>query len=215
MMNPVLILAFLVSGQGTTMNAVIEACERGEINARVGVVISNNSRCGARQIAENKGILFYHVSSFTNPDESDHNERIIILLRQHSVNLVILAGYLKKVRSPILQEFTTLNIHPSLLPKYGGENMYGRRVHEEVLKNKEIFTGVTVHHVNDEYDMGDIIAQSQVRVFDSDSVETLESRVKLAGNALLVNVLKNYCNAHTFCSDVIQINDCGKRRRCE
>ncbi len=116
---------------------------------------------------------------------------ILNLLRQHRADLIVLAGYMRKLGPMTLAEYKgrVLNIHPALLPKHGGQGMYGRAVHEAVLAGHEQETGVTIHLVDAEYDQGAIIAQTRVPVLDTDTVETLAARVLETEHRFLVETL--------------------------
>ena len=153
-------IGFLASGRGSNMQAVIDACRAGVIDGRAAVVISNNSRAGALDRADREGIPRYHLSSVTHPDPGELDRAILDALTAHGVGLVMLAGYMKKLGPETLRHFRNrvLNIHPALLPRHGGEGMYGRRVHEAVLAAGEKETGVSVHIVDAEYDRGPVIA---------------------------------------------------------
>lgn len=172
-------LGFLASHRGTNMQSIIDACKQGRLNASPVVVISNNGDSGALDRAENEGIPGYHISSRTFPDTNDLDRAIRDTLMKHNVDLVILAGYMKRIGPATLETFAgrIINIHPSLLPKYGGRGMYGDRVHEAVLAADDGETGVTVHLVEEDYDRGRILAQKKVPVKADDTVASLAARV--------------------------------------
>ncbi len=159
------------------MQSIIDACNAGRLEAIPAVVISNNSSSGAMERAAREGIPHYHISGKTHPDGED--EAIARILAENDVNLVILAGYMKKLGPVTLHEFggRILNIHPALLPKFGGQGMYGKYVHQAVLEAGEKVSGPTVHVVNEDYDRGRILAQTEVPVLPDDTVETLAARV--------------------------------------
>jgi phosphoribosylglycinamide formyltransferase-1 len=185
-------LAFLASHQGSNMQAVIDACRSGGLNARPCVVISNNGDSEALARAEREGIPRYHLSPKTHPDPERLDQIIFQTLVEHRTDLVILAGYLKKLGPATLAAYhgRILNIHPALLPKYGGRGMYGRNVHEAVLKNGDKETGVTIHLADETYDHGAIIAQCRVPVERNDTVETLSERVLKREHKFLVETLR-------------------------
>lgn len=185
-------LGFLASHNGSNMQAIIDACKKGILKAKPVVVISNNSNSGAIERAKKEGLPYYHLSSFTHPDPVHLDKAILDVLKKHNVNLVILAGYMKKLGPLVLNEYKNrvLNIHPALLPKYGGEGMYGKRVHEAVLKAKEKVTGVTIHIVTEEYDKGPILNQVMVEVLENDTVETLAERVLKVEHETYVKTIK-------------------------
>lgn len=172
-------LGFLASHNGSNMQAIIDACRVGRLAASPVVVISNNSDSGALERARNERIPCFHLSSRTHPDPEDLDREIVDVLLEHDVNLVILAGYMKKVGPVTLATYPghILNIHPGLLPEYGGQGMYGRRVHEAVLAAGAKVTGVTVHVVDAIYDNGPILAQKKVRVKKTDTADTLAKRI--------------------------------------
>ena len=128
-------LGILASHAGTTMQAIIDAREEGRLQAEVRVVIGNNSRSGALERARTHGIPAYHLSGVTHPDPGDLDEAVLELLTGHGVNIVALAGYMKRLGPLVLSHFRgrLINTHPALLPKFGGQGMYGDRVHEAVL----------------------------------------------------------------------------------
>lgn len=181
----------LASGAGTTLQAVVDACERGAIRGRVVVVIGNNSRARARQRAEAHGIPFLHLSGFTHPDEAALDAAVCDGLRAHGAELVLLAGYMKKIGAVTLAAFAgrVINTHPSLLPKYGGRGMYGAKVHAAVLAGGESQTGISVHLVDGDYDTGPVLAQKTVPVRPGDDVESLAARVQSHEREFLVDVL--------------------------
>lgn len=176
---PGLNIGFLASHGGSNMQAIIDACSNGFADAVPAVVISNNSQSGAIERAKNEGIPFYHISSKHFSTEEELDQAIIAAFEKHHVNLVILAGYMKKIGSGILSRYKgrVLNIHPALLPKFGGQGMYGSFVHEAVLAAGEKESGPTVHVVDEIYDNGRILAQSVVPVLPGDTIDTLAARV--------------------------------------
>ena len=160
------------------MQAIIDACTQGRLDATACVVISNNSESMALQRARKAGIPGYHISAATHPGTEEDRE-ILRVLRRHDVDTVILAGYMKRIGPQTLAAYLgrILNIHPALLPKFGGRGMYGKRVHEAVLNSGERVTGVTVHVVDDLYDHGRILAQRDVPVREGDTADSLAERV--------------------------------------
>ena len=171
-------LAALASGSGTNLQAIIDACKRGELNAEVCVAISNNSGSRALQRARDEGIPAYHLSTITHPKSLD--DEIRQTLEDHHVDLVLLAGYMRLLGPITLARYhdRVLNSHPALLPKFGGKGMYGSNVHQAVLDAGETVTGVTIHYVDEQYDHGPTLAQCEVPILPGDTLETLEERVK-------------------------------------
>lgn len=185
-------IGVLASHQGTTLQAVIDACTQGDLAAEVVMVISNNSSSGALARAETAGIGTAHISTRTHPDEMALDQAVLTALEQARVDCVLLLGYMKKLGSNTLAAYQgrILNTHPALLPKFGGQGFFGRKVHEAVLAAGERETGATIHLVDAEYDTGPLLSQVRVPVRQDDSVETLEQRVKTAEQKLLIQTLR-------------------------
>lgn len=185
-------LAFFVSHNGSNMQAVIDACKSGYLNVKPCVVISNNSNSEAIARAKREGIPAYHLSSKTHPNPVQLEQAILSILTQQHTELVILAGYMRRLGEKTLANYQgkVLNIHPALLPKYGGQGMYGLHVHEAVLAAGENETGVTIHQVDPQYDQGTIVAQCRLPIFKTDTVETLAERVLAKEHIFLVETLK-------------------------
>ena len=173
------------------MQAVINACRSGRLAASPVVVISNNIGSGALERARNERIPCFHLSGRTHPEAEDLDREIVDVLLNHDVNLVILAGYMKKIGPVTLATFPgqIINIHPGLLPEYGGQGMYGMRVHEAVLAAGARETGVTVHVVDPVYDHGPVLAQKKVRVKESDTADTLAKRVLAVEHELYIDTI--------------------------
>jgi phosphoribosylglycinamide formyltransferase-1 len=182
----------LASHEGTTLQAVIDACEVGQIKATPAVVISNNSKSGAARRAVSHSIPFYHLSGKTHPEPGELDRAICQALEEHEVDLVLLAGYMKKLGPLTLKRFEgrVINTHPALLPKFGGQGMYGDRVYEAVLAAGETVTGVSVHVVDAEYDTGPVVTQREVPVLPDDDVESLSERVKAQEKPLLLETIR-------------------------
>jgi phosphoribosylglycinamide formyltransferase-1 len=185
-------IGFLASHNGSNMQAIIDAIKKGELDAIPCVVISNNSNAFALERARREGIPAYHISSKHFETEEELDDAILETLLKHDVNIVCLAGYMKKVGPKVLRHFKNrvLNIHPALLPKFGGKGMYGKFVHEAVLKAGETQSGCTVHLVDEIYDHGRILGQKVVPVYPDDTVETLSARVLEQEHKLYPEVLQ-------------------------
>ncbi|MEX2353612.1 MAG: phosphoribosylglycinamide formyltransferase, partial [Gammaproteobacteria bacterium] len=138
-----------------------------------------------------EGIPAYHISSKRFPDPETLDCMIRDTLIKHEVDLVILAGFMKKVGSRTIAAFAgrIINIHPALLPKYGGPGMYGNNVHERVLASGDRETGVTIHVVTDDYDAGPVLARRKVPVMDGDTLDTLAERVLVVEHEIYVDTI--------------------------
>ena len=174
-----LALGVLASHGGTNLQAIIDSCRSGAIDVEVRVVISNNSRSMALERARRADIPTAHLSGSTHPNPDQLDEAIAETLRRHGVQVVALAGYMKMLGPRTLDAYRNriLNVHPALLPKFGGQGMYGERVHRAVLASGDSVSGVTVHLVDEEYDRGPVVAQSEVPVLPGDTPDTLAARV--------------------------------------
>ena len=174
------------------MQAVIEACQQGRLRAKPCAVISNNSQAEVLAKARQAEIPGYHLSLRTHALPAELDTAILRVFQQHNADLIILAGYLKKLGPQTLRYYKdrVLNIHPALLPEFGGQGMYGAAVHEAVLRAGEKETGVTIHLVDEEYDQGEILSQCRIPVRPGDTVATLSQRVLEREHTFLVETLK-------------------------
>jgi phosphoribosylglycinamide formyltransferase-1 len=183
-------LGFLASNNGTAMRAIVGAIERAEIRARPALVVSNKQDSSALAFARQKAIANAWIPTRDDPELADR--RLLEALTHAAVDLVILSGYLRKLGPATLAEFDgrILNVHPALLPKFGGKGMYGARVHEAVLAQGETQTGATVHVVDAEYDHGRTIAQSRIAIEPGDGVQEIQAKVMNAENSLFVETVR-------------------------
>lgn len=172
-------LGVLASGGGSNLQSIIDRSLDGSLQADVIVVISNNSGAGALKRAVNHGIDALHISAVTEGSAEAVDRKITEEMKSRNVDLVVLAGYMKKIGNVLLgaYEGRMVNIHPALLPKFGGEGMYGMNVHKAVIAAGEKESGPTVHLVDSQYDHGRILAQIKVPVLPDDTPETLQKRV--------------------------------------
>lgn len=177
-------LAVCVSGRGSNLVALLEALT-GSAEAEVVLVLSNKADAPALDRARERGIPAGAFENFR--DAAEWLER----LARHHVDLVVLAGYLKLVPAGVISAYRgrILNIHPALLPDFGGPGMYGHHVHEAVVRSGVPFSGATVHLVDEEYDRGEILGQARVPVLPGDTADTLAARVLGAEHRLLPAVV--------------------------
>lgn len=191
-------LAILASHEGTTLQAILDACAAGTLAGRVVAVISNTRESGALEKARAAGIPAHHRSSRTHPDPTALDAAICQVLVDATADLVVLAGYMKRVGPRTLARFRNrvLSTHPALLPKFGGQGMYGLHVHRAVLAAGEAVTGASIHLVTEEYDAGPVIAQCEVSIQGGDTPEVLAQRVQERERALLVDTLGSIARGH-------------------
>jgi phosphoribosylglycinamide formyltransferase-1 len=188
---PQLILGFCASHNGSNVRAVLRAISEGAIAARGGIVISNNSKAGVVDVAREFGVPFKHLSSHSFPRAEDLDREILGTLEDRGVELVLLLGYMKLLGPLTVHKFRgrILNIHPALLPRFGGLGMHGLNVHAAVLRSGEKFTGVTIHAVDEQYDHGPIIAQDRVPIEPGDTPDRLAQRVLVCEHQLIAETV--------------------------
>ncbi len=173
-------IAVFGSGRGSNLQAILSAMKRGEIpGAHIRFVLSNNSSAGILELARMNNIPAFHMSRMQCASEEDFVDRLLSVLVENDVNCIVLAGYMKKIPARVIHRFrnSIINIHPALLPKFGGDGMYGSRVHEAVIASGEKFSGATVHLVDEEYDHGRVVLQKRVSVEPNETPETLAAKV--------------------------------------
>jgi len=190
-----LTLGFMASHGGSGMKAILEAIQQG-LNAQAVVFIGNNKNASAFEVAAQYHLDCHHLSSKTHPDPEQLDHAICSTLERYQLDLLVLSGYMKKLGPITLEKFSNriLNIHPSLLPNHGGQGMYGDRVHQAVIDNKEKQSGASVHIVTAEYDQGPVLNQKTVLVDENDTVETLREKVKAVEGKLYVDTLSKIIN---------------------
>lgn len=172
-------LAVFVSGSGSNLQSLIDAANAGRLAGSIALVVSNKRKAFGLQRAARENIETFVFKEGNYPSLEDAEEDILSRLRQHRIDYIALAGYLRLLPPRVVAAFRhrIVNIHPALLPKYGGKGMYGRHVHEAVLEAGDPVSGATVHLVDEVYDHGRILEQVQVPVHPDDTPETLARRV--------------------------------------
>ncbi|WP_161883691.1 phosphoribosylglycinamide formyltransferase [Deinococcus alpinitundrae] len=185
-------LGFLSSHGGSTARAVTAACQRGELAATPALLISNNSMSAVMQWAADTGLPHLHLSRAAHPNADELDAAIMAALHAHRIDAVVLSGYMKALGPLTLAAYRgrMLNVHPSLLPRYGGRGMYGDLVHAAVLAAGDIVSGATVHQVEAGIDEGAVVAQSRVAVLPGDTVATLRARVQATEGPLMIAALQ-------------------------
>lgn len=171
------------------MQSVIDSIDNGCLDAKINLVVSDNKNAFALQRANNNNIPTYVIKSNTI---NDIDIELDFLLRNYDVDLIVLVGYLKLIGNRLINNYTIINTHPSLLPKFGGKGMYGMNVHTAVVNAQEEFSGPTVHFVNNNYDEGNIISQTRVKLSKNETPESLSKKVQEVEKIQLINVLKNF-----------------------
>lgn len=185
-------IAFLASYNGSSAKAITEACFEGDLRASPTLMISNNPNSKALEWAADKGLKTACLNSvgYESPEELD--KAISQKLIDEKIKIVICSGYMKLIGPETIYSFPNriMNVHPALLPKYGGQGMYGSNIHRAVKENGDDKTGITIHMVDEVYDNGFIVAQKEIPVSPSDSAEDIENKVKDAEPQFYIETLR-------------------------
>lgn len=187
-------IGVMASGGGSNFKAIIDRIGEGDLEAQCKFLIVNNAGCGAAGHAEEYGIPVHHISGKTHPDQAEYESALLAVLDKYNVDFLILAGYMKALPACVLNRMPEriLNIHPSLLPKYGGKGFWGIHVHEAVVAAHETESGATVHLVGEEIDGGRILAQVRVPVLPNDTAAELQARVLEQEHGLYWKAIRDY-----------------------
>lgn len=184
-------IVVFASGNGSTLQCMIDSMEKKDLNANISLFVTNKEDAFALERAKKHNIDTYVIKG-KSPEEIDIELEQV--LSKYNVDLIVLAGYIKLIGNRLLDKYTIINTHPSLLPKFGGKGMYGMNVHTAVIEAKEKISGVTMHFVNNHYDKGNIIRQTTVNVNENDTPETLSKKVQDVEKKQLIEVLKEFVN---------------------
>ncbi len=187
-------IAVFASGRGSNFQAVLHAIQNQHLSARICVVVSNKSSAGALEIARANNIPAFHFSSRQFESEGAFVSQLLKILEDHGVDFIALAGYMKKIPREVVGRFRNriVNIHPALLPSFGGEGMYGMRVHEAVIASGCKISGATVHVVDEEYDRGPIVLQKSIEVTKDDTPQSLAAKVLVVEHEIYPLALKAF-----------------------
>jgi phosphoribosylglycinamide formyltransferase-1 len=187
-------IAVFASGRGSNFQAILNAIDAGFLSARIAVLISNRSDAGAIEIARAHNISAQHLSQKMFPSEDAFADAMLEVLDKNHTDFIALCGYLKKIPSQVIRQYRNriLNIHPALLPSFGGKGMYGHRVHEAVISSGEKVSGATVHLVDEEYDRGPIVLQKTVAIVPDDTPESLAAKVMKVEHEIFSLALKAF-----------------------
>jgi phosphoribosylglycinamide formyltransferase-1 len=185
-------LGFLASHGGSGMGAILEAIRDAGLDARGCVMISNNVGAGAHEVAAAFGMPSLVLNTRLTGSEDALDAAIARTLHDHGVQLIALSGYMRMLGPRVLARYRNriLNVHPALLPQFGGKGMYGDRVHEAVLAAGAKTSGASVHLVDEIYDHGPVVARREIALEAGETLETLRARVQAAEQTLFVDVLR-------------------------
>ena len=173
-------IGILASYNGSGFETIQKAIIEKKLNAKVVVVITNNTNAKVLEKAEFYNIPYFIINDKRYPGQ-DINDKIARLLSEFGCDYIFLSGYMKKIESKLLTAFPNkiINTHPALLPSiYGGVGMYGKLVHEAIIKNGEKKSGVTIHYIDEVYDEGEIILKKELEISQNETVDSLENRIK-------------------------------------
>ena len=183
-------IAIFASGEGSNAENIVNYF-KGHDAINVALIISNRAGAGVLQRAEKLA-----VPHLLSQREELNNPTFLLLLEQQKINVIVLAGFLLKIPTYLIAAFSDriINIHPALLPKYGGKGMYGDQVHKSVLLNKERQSGITIHLVNEHYDEGKILFQKSCEVMADDEVRDLAQRIHQLEYQYFPKIIEDYIN---------------------
>lgn len=172
-------VAVFASGGGSNFQSLIDKKEEGKLHVDFCILIGNNSKAKAFERALNHGIPTLHLAPSHFDSEQKYTEKLLDELESYKTDLIVLAGYMKMIPISVVNKYRNriINIHPGLLPAFGGKGMYGSRVHQAVLDYGAKVSGISIHFVDEQYDHGPVILQETTRVLDDDSADTLAARV--------------------------------------
>jgi len=185
-------ISFLASHGGSAAKHIITAIRNKQLEAEIGVVITNNPDSVIYDWCHENTVEVVCINGNTHTVESEKDLAIHKALIKVNTDLIILSGYMKKIGSITLSEYSNrvLNIHPSLLPKHGGKGLFGDKVHQSVIASGDKQSGATVQFINEEYDEGPVFSQQIVEVVDGETVESLKTKVQAIEGELYLNSIK-------------------------
>jgi len=196
-------IAFLASYNGSSAKAITERCFEGDLRASPTLLITNNPKAKALEWAEEKGLKTSVLNAQKYPNADDLDAAIAQKLRDEKIKLVVCSGYMKLIGTETIASFPNqiLNVHPALLPKHGGKGMYGKHIHEAVKAAGDDKTGITIHLVNGEYDKGQILAQKEIPVLESDTPGDIENKVKAAEPGFYIDTIQRIISGDIILSE--------------
>ena len=192
-------IVVFASGTGSNFKNIVEKIKFNNLNAEVVLLVSNNSNCNAITFAKKNSINTFIYNSKKYP--TDSNQDILLKkIKQYEVDLILLAGYMKKISKNLVKNYKNkiLNIHPSLLPKYGGKGFYGMKVHEAVYANKDKKTGATVHFVDEGYDTGPILIHRAINLKSGEKPSIISAKVLKLEHQIYYKSVRLFCESKIY-----------------
>ncbi len=185
-------IAVFASGRGSNFENIYRAIQQGRLAATIVLLVSNNASAPAVATAQRWNIPVAVLPPSRFPSETAYVQQLLETLKHHQVEWIVLAGYMKKIPAPVIHQYPNriVNIHPALLPAFGGKGMYGMHVHQAVFDSGAQVSGVTIHFVNEEYDKGAIIYQEPVIIRDCHTPEAIAQKVLAVEHRLYPEVLQ-------------------------
>ena len=196
-------IAIFASGGGSNAEAIIRAANEGRLSAEVGLVVSNNADAGVLQKAKALDVNYITINQRNFDSEESYISSLFSELDENRIDFIALAGYLKLVQPKLINKYKDriTNIHPALLPSFGGKGFYGKKVHEAVLEAGCKVSGVTVHLVSETYDRGPIISQLTVPVLEDDNPESLAARLLKVEHQIYPEALQLFAEGRVKVTD--------------
>lgn len=189
-------ICVFASGAGTNFKSILNSIKEGYLKSKVSLLVTNNPDCGAVIIAKKNKIDYLTVNKHRTQKHSNESNSKLILsaLKKNNIDFIVLAGYMKMIHPDILKKFKNriINIHPALLPSFGGKGMYGINVHKAVIASGAKVSGITVHFVNENYDEGKIILQKCCEVKPGDDEFTLQKRIQKMEHKYYPQVIRSF-----------------------
>lgn len=195
-------LAVFASGKGSNCRVIQEHIKAGTLSARIAIIVCNVADAAVLDFARHNAIPHRHLAREQFPTPEEFHDAILYELSHAKVDMIVLAGYMKKVGKPILQRFPNrvLNIHPALLPSFGGKGMYGHHVHRAVLDYGAKISGITIHLVDEAYDHGPVVMQKTVEISEGETEESLADKIQALEHRYYVEAIR------WFADDRVRIN---------
>jgi len=203
-------IVVFASGSGTNFINIFKKIQENFINGKIVLLISNNPNCGAANFAKENKVDVEIINIYRNKSQKNIDNKYEMLLDYYKADLILLAGFMKKIPLNIVKIYKNkiINIHPSLLPNYGGEGYYGMKVHQAVISNKEKFTGATIHFVNREYDKGMIILQKKINITEDDNADSVAKKVLKIEYEIYLRAIELLCtNKIIIENNKVEINE--------
>jgi len=175
-------ICIFASGSGTNFKAIISSVKNGYLNSKISLLITNNPHCTAVEIAQKNGIAVINISRKLYPDltDSEFYKKFLKVFEDYEIDFLVLAGYMQKIPDELISKFRNriINVHPALLPSFGGKGMYGINIHKAVIASGAKVSGITIHFVDENYDEGKIIFQHCCEVSYDDDEFSLQEKIK-------------------------------------